>query len=125
MIQARHRIVIHRNELSLIGPGEQTFNVATQPEFLADQPAVQRLLQNAVVLRQPVVVVLLKLSARAHDPVLLEARCDRPGFRGRQPGRSRNRRLLFKSSSGAWPSGDYRLVLNHVRVYGELPITLQ
>jgi hypothetical protein len=48
-VQATERITIHRNQLTLIGPDERTIPVATHQQFLEDQQALTRLLQNALV----------------------------------------------------------------------------
>jgi hypothetical protein len=123
-IQAKHRIAIHRNELSLIGPTEQRYPAATQAEFLDDQPAVQRLLQNAAVLRQP-------LSSFFNTrPVNTIRFFSKPGGIVQESAVTNLDEVamgdvLFKSPAGSWPAGDYRLVLAHERVQAELPITLE
>ena len=52
-VQARHRIAIHRSELTLVGVDERRYPLATQMQFLEDHGTLTRLLQNAAVSRRP------------------------------------------------------------------------
>ena len=47
-VQATPRIAIQRSQLVLMQPDEQVVPLATQPDFLADQPTLSVLMQSAV-----------------------------------------------------------------------------
>jgi hypothetical protein len=124
-VQAKNRIVVHRDQLTLLGPREEKYPIATQQAFLADQKIITGLLQNAAVWR------------KSFEPYFTS----RPTFNTiqfvNQPGKIVHESvvthmdevatgdLFFKSPAGKWEEGDYRLVLNHPKAKAELPIKLQ
>lgn len=124
-VQAKQRIAIDRKELTLIGPGEQTFPLATQAEFLADHEVINLLLQNAAVWRRPfdpyfssrptknTIRFVGRPGALVNDSVVTNLDEVATGD------------LFFKSPNGKWEAGTYRLVLNHEKAKADLPITLE
>lgn len=124
-VQATRRIAIERDQLTLIGPGERRFPLATQPQYLEDQPALKRLLQNAAVWRRsfesyfttrPTMRTIQFFSAPGGlviDSAVTNLDEVATGD------------LFFKSPDGKWSAGTYQLVLNHKDAKAELPILLQ
>ena len=125
-LQATERIAIHRSQLTLIGPDERTYQMATQPQFLDDQQTLTRLLQNARVWRRALEPYFVSRPAKQtirffstpgggviHDSAVTNLEEVATGD------------LFFKSPDGKWNAGTYRLVLNHEKAKAELPITLQ
>jgi hypothetical protein len=124
-VQATQRIAIHRSQLTLLGPDERAYPIATQPQFLEDQQTLTRLFQNARIWRRPLdpyfasrpVVRTIRFfsapGAVIHDSVATNLDEVAAGD------------LFFKSPDGKWNPGTYRLVLNHEKAKAELPITLQ
>jgi hypothetical protein len=122
-VQATPRIAVHRHEIVVIRPDEQVVPLATQPQFLDDQPALLALNQNAAIFDR-------ELSSYFTAPVNRTINFFSP------PGRTVSEsfvtnlddvasgNLLFKSPTGSWPAGTYRLVLKHGQAMAELPITL-
>ena len=122
-VQATPRIAVQRSQLVLMQPDEQVVPLATQPEFLADQPTLSALMQNAVVFQR-------ELSGFFSSP--LHRTIDfftRPGGTVSESFVTNlddvaAGNLLFKSPQGRWPAGTYRLVLRHDQASAELPINL-
>jgi hypothetical protein len=124
-VQSKPRIAIDRRQLMLIRPDEQVVPVATQPQFLDDQPTLSVLLQNASIHR------------RELDGFFAAPRAQRTISFFSRPGGTVTENfvtnldevatgnLLFKAPDGRWPAGDYRLVLRHEKVTADLPIRLE
>ncbi len=124
-VQATERIAIHRNQLTLIGPDERTYPIATQPQFLEDQRTLTRLMQNASMWRRPLdgyfatrpTVQSIRFFSTSGGIISDSAvsNLDEVAMGD----------LLFKSPDAKWSAGTYRLVLKHEDAKAELPITLQ
>jgi hypothetical protein len=124
-IQAMNRIVVNRSQFTLVGPGEQTVPLATYAEFAADRPVLNQLLQNARTSRQPLggyfstrpPVRTIRFFAGPGDTIddTVASHMDEVATGD----------LLFKSPTGNWPAGEYRLVLDHPKARAELPIALK
>jgi hypothetical protein len=124
-VQARNRIAIHRDQLSLLGPDERVYPIATQPQFIEDHETLTRLLQNAEVWRRQLssyfttrpsmqtIRFFAQPGGIVHDSAATNLDEVAAGD------------LLFKSPDGRWNAGTYRLVLNHDKAKAALPITLQ
>jgi hypothetical protein len=122
-VQATPRIAIQRSQLVLMQPDEQVVPLATQPDFLADQPTLSVLMQNAVIFQRPLSGFF---SSPLHRTINFFTR----------PGGTVSEsfvtnlddvaagNLLFKSPKGSWPAGTYRLALRHEKAGAELPINL-
>jgi hypothetical protein len=121
----RHRVVIKREEFSLILPDERRLSLASHQQYIDESAFVTRLYQNAAVFRRP-------LSAYFTSPLSLTIRFF-PGKVGSlvQDTFATNvdevaaGDLMFRSPDGKWAPGDYRLVLNHETVKVELPLELK
>lgn len=123
-VQATQRIAVHRDQLTLLGPDERVYPMATQPQFLEDQQTLVGLLQNARVWRRPLdsyfvsrpaMMTIRFFSAPGgviHDSAVTNLDEVATGD------------LFFKSPDGKWSAGTYRLVLNHEKAKAELPISL-
>lgn len=122
-VQATLRIAVHRNEIVLIQPDEQIVPLATQPQFLDDQPTLTALNQNAAVFDRalysyftaPVnrtINFFSKPGGTVSDSFVTNLDDVASG------------NLLFKSPKGSWQAGTYRLVLTHGQAMAELPINL-
>jgi hypothetical protein len=122
-VQAAGRIAIERTQISLITPGERTVPLATQQEFLDGHDMINGLLQNATVWRrpldsyfntrtQPTIRFFSYPGRNVHDSFVTN------------PDETAAGDLFFRSNAGGWPSGRYRLVVNHRDAKAELPIEL-
>jgi hypothetical protein len=124
-VQATPRIAVNRNELTLLGPGERTYPLATQPQFLEDSQVLTPLLQNAAIWRRPLsdyfssrpAVRTIHFFAAPGGGVIQDSAVTNLDEVATGD-------LFFKSPDGKWSAGDYRLVLNHAKVKAELPIVL-
>lgn len=123
-VQAKERIVLHRHELTLVGPDGRSYPVATQPEFLEDHQALTALLQNASMWRRPFdsyfrsrTVKSIRFFSVPGSVVSDSAISNLDEVASGD--------LLFKSPDARWSAGVYRLVLNHAQASAELPIRLQ
>lgn len=124
-VQSTPRIAVNRRQLALIRPDEQVVGVATQPQFLDDQPTLSVLLQSATIYRRE-----LHGFFAAPAPQRTITFFSRPGGTVSDSfvtnlDEVATGNLLFKAPDGLWPTGDYRLVLRHDKVTAELPITLE
>lgn len=118
-------IVIQRSELWLQTPAETKVAIATQQMFLEDSKTLTPMFQNASVWSralddyfpsrpaQRTVTFFAKPGGIVQDSVMTH------------PDEVATGDLLFKSPTGTWPAGTYRLVLNHDKATAELPINLQ
>jgi hypothetical protein len=124
-VMATRRIVIQRDELTLVGPDERRVPVATQQEFLDDHQTLTPLYQNASIWRRALdsyfptrpTVNTLRFFAKPGTVVMDSAVTNQDQVAMGD--------LLFKSPDGKWSAGTYRLVLNHPQAKAELPIELR
>ena len=122
-VQAQDRIAIERDHISLLTSDERTIPLATQQEFLDGHLMLNGLLQNAKVWRRPLDSYF---NVRPQPTIRFFS------FPGRSvqnsfvtnPDETASGDVFFKSTGGAWPSGSYRLVVNHPDAKAELPIEL-
>lgn len=123
-VESSARIAFHRDQLSLVGPDERVFPMATQQQFLDDHETLNQLLQNAIIWRrplgsyfltrpQPTIRFFASPGGVVHDSAVSNRDQVAAGD------------LLFTSPDGRWAAGAYRLVLNHPQARAELPITLR
>ena len=123
-VQASKRIAIHRDEFSLVTPDERAVRLATQEQFLEDHQELTKLLQNAKIWRRP-------LHSYFRTPPQYTIRFfTTPGSVVHNSAATNLDEvaagdLFFKSATGRWEAGTYRLVLNHQQAKAELPITLE
>jgi hypothetical protein len=124
-VMATHRIVIQRDELSLVGPDERRVAVATQQEFLDDHQTLTPQYQNAGMWRRPLdsyfptrpTVNTIRFFAKPGTVVMDSAVTNQDQVAMGD--------LLFKAPDGKWNAGTYRLVLNHPQAKAELPVELR
>ena len=122
-VQAQDRIVIEREQISLLTSDERTIPLATQQDFLDGHLMLNGLLQNAKIWRRPL---------DSYFNVRPQATIRFFSYPGRSvqnsfvtnPDETASGDLFFKSTGSAWPSGSYRLVVNHSDAKAELPIEL-
>jgi hypothetical protein len=122
-VQATPRIAIHRKQLALLAPDEQEIPVATQQQFLDDQPTLSALMQNAKIFDRELWGFFSSPERRTINFYT------RPGGTVSESFVSNldevaSGHLLFKSPDGRWSAGTYRLVLRHEKAMAELPIAL-
>ena len=122
-VQAKKRIAIERTQITLLTSDEQTIRLASQQDFLDGHTMINGLLQNAKVWRR---------SLDSYFAVRPKATIRFFTYPGRNvydsfitnPDETAAGDLFFRSAAGSWPSGNYRLVMNHPDAKGELPIEL-
>jgi hypothetical protein len=124
-LQTKQRIVIRRDQITLLTPDERVVPIATQQQFLDDSPVLTQLMQNAGIWRRPLgayfrtplqgTIRFFSLPGRGvvHDSAVTNLDEVAAGD------------LLFKSPDGSWKAGTYRLRLNHDQAKAELPIVLE
>jgi hypothetical protein len=122
-VQATPRIAVNRNQIVLIQPDEQVVPLATQRQFLDDQPTLTALNQNAAIFDRD---LHSYFTAPVNRTINFFAR---PGGTVSDSFVSNlddvaSGNLLFKSPKGNWPAGSYRLMLKHGQAMAELPIIL-
>jgi hypothetical protein len=124
-VQAKHRIVIERDQLSLRTPDEGVVRLARHQEYLDDQSTLTRLYQNAGIFRRQLdsyfptrpLARTIRFFPAAGSTISDSAVTNLDEVAAGD--------LLFLAPQGSWPPGDYVLVLNHPKAQAELPIRLQ
>ncbi|HEU4692603.1 MAG TPA: hypothetical protein VFS23_29780 [Vicinamibacterales bacterium] len=122
-VQAKKRIAIERSQITLLTSDEQTIPLASQQEFLDGHTMINGLLQNAKVWRrsldsyfavrpEPTIRFFTYPGRNVHDSFVTN------------PDETAAGDLFFRAAAGSWPSGNYRLVMNHPDAKAELPIQL-
>jgi hypothetical protein len=124
-IQATHRIVVHRDQLTLIGPDQRVVPIASQAQFADDQPTLKAFMQNASVWRQSFNSYFT--SVPTHRTINFYTA---PGGTISDSAVTNledvaTGDLLFKSPDGTWAAGTYHLVLRHDKAMADLPIVLE
>ena len=125
-VQAKKdRIAIERDQLSLRTPDARVVRLASHQAYLGDQAELTRLYQNASVFRRP-----LDGYFSTRPPVRTIRFFAAPGTTISDSAVTNLDEvamgdLLFRSPTGAWTEGEYRLVLDHPQARAELPIRLQ
>jgi hypothetical protein len=120
------RFVLHRDHFTLGTPDGRTVKLATQEQVTADGPGLTSLIQNAKIYRQNLDGYFPQRNVR--EPIGFysipfvrtvsnEAIVDNDRVTAGP--------LLFKSPTGSWDSGTYRLALENERAQAALPIALQ
>lgn len=120
------RFVLHRDNFTLNTPDGRTVTLATQEQVLADGPGLTKLIQNAKIYRrnldgyfpqrnvhEPIGFYSIPFTRTVSNEAIVDN--DRVALGP----------LLFKSPTGSWDNGTYRLALDHERAKAALPITLQ
>ena len=122
-VQAKKRIAIERGQITLLTSDEQRIPLASQQDFLDGHTMINGLLQNAKVWRrsldsyfavrpQPTIRFFTYPGRNVHDSFVTN------------PDETAAGDLFFRSATGSWPTGNYRLVVNHPDAKAELPIQL-
>jgi hypothetical protein len=122
-VQAKKRIAIERNQITVLTADERTIPLGMQQDFLDGHEMLNVLLQNASIWRRPLspyfttrpVATLRFFSypgGNVHDSFVTN------------PDEVAAGDLFFKSNGGGWASGAYRLVMSHPDAKAELPIEL-
>jgi hypothetical protein len=122
-IQARKRVAVDRNQITLLTPKEEIVRLATQPQFLEDQQTLTRLLQNARVTRKPLDLFFTSPLQPTITFFSFPGRVVHDSFVTNQDEVATGD-LLFKSPTGRWASGTYRLNVNHPEARVQVPIEL-
>ena len=124
-VQAKDRIAIHRDDLTILTPEEQVIPIASQADFLADHNEIAQLLQNASTTRRTLEPYFT--SRPIFNTIHFVSMPDGiiPDSAISNPDEVATGDLFFKSPAGKWAPGAYRLVLNHDKAKAELPITLE
>jgi hypothetical protein len=122
-VQASGRIAIERTQINLLTSDERTIPVATQQEFLDGHQMINGLLQNATVWRRPLDPYF---NVRPQPTIRFFSNPGRSVQNSfvTNPDHAASGDLFFKSAGGGWPSGLYRLMVNHPDAKAELPIEL-
>ena len=122
-VQAKERIAIERNQISLLTPDEKKIPLATQEQFLDDQDQLRQLLQNATVTRQPLDVYFTSDLQPTIQFFSFPGRIVHDSFATNLDEVAAGD-LLFKSPGRGWAPGTYRLIISHPDARVELPIEL-
>lgn len=122
-IQAKKRVAVDRNQITLLTPKEEIVRLATQPQFLEDQQTLTQLLQNARVTRKPLDLFFTSPLQPTITFFSFPGRVVHDSFVTNQDEVATGD-LLFKSPTGRWASGTYRLNVNHPDARVQLPIEL-
>ena len=122
-VQARKRIAIERMQIALRTSDERTIPLASQQEFLDGHTMINGLLQNAKVWRRSLDSYF---TVRPQPTIRFFTYPGRNVFDSfvTNPDETAAGDLFFRASAGSWPSGNYRLVMNHPDAKAELPIEL-
>jgi hypothetical protein len=122
-IQAVDRIAIERDQIHLLTSDERTIPLASQQEFLDGHEMINGLLQNATVWRRPLDSYF---NVRPQPTIRFFSYPGRNVHNSfvTNPDATASGDLFFKSVGGGWPSGAYRLVVDHQKARAELPIEL-
>jgi len=123
-IQAKPRIAIHRDQISLRGPVERIYRLASQKDFLDDQATLNKMKQHAAVLRRPVSGYF---TAPVEDAIHFFAwpRTIVQDTFATNLDVVPAGELLFKNPDGKWAAGEYHLIVNHEKVKVDIPIELK
>ena len=122
-VQAKKRIAIERNQITVLTADERTIPLGMQQDFLDGHEMLNGLLQNASIWRRPLSpyfttrpVATIRFFSypgkNVHDSFVTN------------PDEVAAGDLFFKSAGGGWASGAYRLVMSHPDAKAELPIEL-
>lgn len=122
-MQAKKRVAVDRSQITLLTPKEEIVRLATQPQFLEDQQVLTRLLQNATVSRRPLNLFFTSPLQPTITFFSFPGRVVHDSFITNQD-EVASGDLLFKSPTGRWASGTYRLNVNHPDARVQLPIEL-
>jgi hypothetical protein len=120
------RFVLHRTNFRIITPAGQSIPLASQQQGRDDMENINLLIQNAKIHRknldsyfaqrdrlEPFNFFSLPFVRSISDEAIVDN------------DRVAQGPLLFRSPSGNWTEGTYRLVLTNDKAKAELPITLQ
>ena len=120
------RFVLHRTNFKMVTPGGQSIPLASQQQGRDDMKNINLLIQNAKIHRKNLdsyfpqrdrLEAFNFFSLPFVRSISDEAIVDND--------RVAQGPLLFRSPSGSWSEGTYRLVLTNDKAKAELPITLQ
>jgi hypothetical protein len=123
-IQATPRVAITRDQFSLRDAGERMYKLASQKEFLEDQAALNKLKQNAVVLRRSLATYF---TSPVEDSIHFFAwprTVVQDSFTTNLDDVAAGD-LLFKTPDGKWAPGTYHLIVNHDKVKVDIPLELK
>jgi hypothetical protein len=122
-MQAKKRVAVDRNQITLLTPKEEIVRLATQQQFLEDQPVLTKLLQNATVTRRPLSLYFTSPLQPTIQFFSFPGKVVHDDFVTNQDEVAYGD-LLFKSPTGRWAAGAYRLNINHPDARVQLPIEL-
>jgi hypothetical protein len=122
----KRRLILERDNISLVTPSGRQAMVAAQRRFLLDSPRISSLRQNAKVWRRELNIYLspfapresLKFFALPGEGIIADtALLDKDRVTAGE--------VYFEMPSGAWEAGTYALMIDHPYARASLPITLE
>ena len=122
-VQAAGRIAIEREQIHLLTSDERAIPLASQQDFLDGHEMINGVLQNAKVWQRPLDSYFTVRPQPTIRFFAYPGRTVQQSFVTNQD-ETASGDLFFKSTGGGWPSGRYRLIVNHPDAKAELPIEL-
>jgi len=122
----KRRLILERNNITLVTPSGSQTMVAEQRRFLLDSPGISLLRQNAKVWRRELNIYLspfaprepLKLFALPGEGIIADtALLDKDRVTAGE--------VYFEMPAGGWEPGTYALVIDHPSARAALPIVLE
>ena len=121
------RMVIHRNNITLVTAGGREVRLANQQRFGQDAPRVSLVMQNAAITRHPVAEYFAQ--RRSHQNMRFFTFPPGMGIVGDEyvidDYGVASGDLFFESPTGSWDPGTYSLVIQHKTGRAALPIELE
>jgi len=122
----KRRLILERDNITLVTPSGSQTMVAAQRRFLMDSPRISSLRQNAKVWRRELSIYLspfapresLKFFALPGEGIIADtALLDKDRVTAGE--------VYFEMPSGEWEAGTYALLIDHPYLRAALPITLE
>ena len=122
----KRRLILERDNITLVTPSGSQTMVAAQRRFLLDSPNISSLRQNAKVWRRELNIYFspfapresLKFFALPGEGIIADtALLDKDRVTAGE--------VYFEMPLGGWEAGTYALVIDHPYARGALPITLE
>jgi hypothetical protein len=129
-VALRERALVKRDHLRLVAPNGRVVGLATQQEFVADGAALRRFRQNAGIYQRDLADLKSYFPLSAQGEVLRFFALPGDGIISEEFVIGATHAvvigdLYFRSPTGSWPDGTYRLVFDHEHGRAELPIRLE
>jgi hypothetical protein len=129
-VAMRERGLVRRSNLRIIAPGGREIPLASQEEFLADGASLRQFRQNAGIFQRDLGDLKSYFPLSAQGEVLRFFALPGDGIVSEEFVIGATQavvigNLYFRSPTGSWADGTYRLVFDHEQGRAELPIRLE